>query len=340
MSQAAPHPDDATMDIGDHLEELRRRLIYALSGVVVASIATLMFGKQIVAWLCLPLIQAQRAAHVPAQTFTLTPIAGFAAYMKVSLVAAIIVASPWVVYQIWRFFESGLYPKERRAMILLAPFSAVMTTVGILFMYYIMLPVSLWFLISFSASFPLVEPGDSSFMFSVINPPTTMPAASSGNTAAPIATPTVIPLLSENPPVPIEGQLWLKMPEQQLQVYLDKQIRTLPLHTATLINPMIEIGQYINFVSVMAVGIVVAFQLPVIMLILGWWNIVDPKLVSHYRKYCVLACFGAGMLLTPSDVLSMMLLAFPLWGLFEFGLALMKIAHRRSGSTPPHAPTS
>ena len=337
MNETATNPDDATMDIGDHLEDLRRRMIYALSGVVAVCFVTLFFGKQIVAWLCLPLIQAQRSAHVPAQTFTLTPIAGFAAYMKVSLVAALIIASPWVVYQVWRFFESGLYPKERRAVILLAPFSAVMTTAGVMFMYYVMLPVSLWFLISFSASFPLVEPSDSSFMFSVINPPTTMPADPSGTTTAPApvpirTTPTVIPLLSENPATPIEGQLWLKMPEQQLQVYLDEQIRTLPLHTATLINPMIEIGQYINFVSVMAVGIVVAFQLPVIMLILGWWSIVDPQLLARYRKYCVLGCFGIGMLLTPSDVLSMMLLAFPLWGLFEFGLALMKIAYRRSGS--------
>ena len=330
MNEPEPHPDDAVMDVGDHLEELRRRLIYALVGVVVASAVTLVFGKQIVSWLCLPLIQAQRSANVPAQTYTLTPIAGFAAYMKVSLVAAIIVASPWVVYNIWRFFESGLYPRERRAMILLAPFSAVMTTVGVLFMYYIMLPVSLWFLISFSASFPLTDQSNQSFMFSVINPPTVSLTQPSGNTAALKTRPTVIPLLNENPPAPIEGQLWLKMPEQQLRFYIDGQIRTLPLHTATLINPMIEIGQYINFVSVMAVGIVVAFQLPVIMLILGWWSIVDPHLLSRYRKYCVLGCFGIGMVLTPADVLSMMLLAFPLWGLFEFGLALMKMAHRRS----------
>jgi len=154
MSETAPHPDDATMDIGDHLEDLRRRMIYSLSGIVAVSVGTLIFGKQIVAWLCLPLIQAQRSAHVPAQTFTLTPIAGFAAYMKVSLIAAIIIASPWIVYQVWRFFESGLYPKERRAVILLAPFSAVMTTAGVMFMYYIMLPVSLWFLISFLAQLP------------------------------------------------------------------------------------------------------------------------------------------------------------------------------------------
>ena len=336
MSDAAPHPDDTAMEIGDHLEDLRRRLIYALLGVVATSAVTLTFGRQIVAWLCLPLIQAQRSAHVPAQTFTLTPIAGFAAYIKVSLIAALIIALPWVVYQLWRFFESGLYPKERRAVLLLAPFSAVMTTIGVLFMYYVMLPVCLWFLISFSASFPLVGSGDTSVMFSVINPQSAplVDRAPSNNTTIPDNTLSVIPLLTENPPTPTEGQLWLKIPEQQLQVYLDGQTRTLPLHTTTLINPLIELGQYINFVTVMAVGIVVAFQLPVIMLILGWWRIIDPRMLSHYRKYCVLACFATGMILTPSDILSMMLLAFPLWGLFEFGLVLMRIAYRRSDATP------
>ena len=69
------------------------------------------------------------------------------------------------------------------------------------------------------------------------------------------------------------------------------------------------------------------------MLVVGWWGVIDPKLIAGYRKYCAISCFGLGMLLTPPDVLSMMLLGFPLWGLFEFGLVLMRLAYRRRGQT-------
>ena len=72
-----------------------------------------------------------------------------------------------------------------------------------------------------------------------------------------------------------------------------------------------------------------AFQLPVVMLVLGWTGVMASETVSQSRRYCIFGCFVAGALLTPADVLSMFLLAFPLWGLFEFGLLLMKLMERR-----------
>jgi len=69
--------------------------------------------------------------------------------------------------------------------------------------------------------------------------------------------------------------------------------------------------------------------LPVLMLVLGWTGVVRAETISQSRRYCIFGCFVAGALLTPADVLSMLLLAIPLWGLFEFGLLLMRVTQAR-----------
>ncbi len=318
------------MHLSEHLEALRYRMILALVGVLGAGVVMLVFGRRITAWLCVPLIEAQRAARVPTETYTLSPIAGFAVYLKVSMIAALVVASPWVVYQFWQFFAQGMYPSERRAVRLLAPFSAAMTALGVGFMYYLMLPVCLWFLISFTASFPLIDVGGPSPMFSALDKvygshPNT--DASPTNPASPPS--AVLPVLTGPPEAPVDGQVWFQLPQGQLKVQLEGHTRSVALRPASLVSPLIEIGQYINFVLVLGVGVVIAFQLPVGMLVAGWVGIINPSLIAGYRKYCVASCFGLGMLLTPPDVLSMMLLGFPLWCLFEFGLVLMRLAYRR-----------
>ena len=321
--------DEQRLSFGDHLEELRYRIILVLVGVCATAVGSLWFGKQLVAWLCQPLAHAQRSAHVPTGIYTLSPIAGFAVYLKVSLVAAVILASPWALYQMWRFLESGLYPRERRVVLLLAPFSAVMTAFGLLFLYYIMLPVCLWFLIAFANSYPMADVTESSLVLGVLS---AEPDRSHGQQTTPgTDVPVAVPVLIQNPLDPVDGQMWFNRSRSELNFHLDGETRTVPLRSSTLISPMIEIGQYISFAIVLAIGIVAAFQLPVVMLIMGWWSLIDPKWLAAYRKHCVLICFAVGMLLTPSDVLSMMLLAIPLWGLFEFGLLLMRATYKRGG---------
>lgn len=324
MTQPPPH-DEERLPFGAHLEDLRYRIVMALAGVGVTSVLTFWYGKEIVAWLCQPLADAQRGAQVTAGAYTFSPIAGFAVYLKVSLVAAAILASPWVIYQMWRFFESGLYPRERRAVLLLAPFSAAMTGLGVLFMYYLMLPVCLWFLILFATSFPVADNPEPTVIETNPAPTTQRDGSPAGQTDH--STGIVIPVLPQNPAAPLDGQIWFNGPKTELKVHLDGHTRTVPLRSSTLLNPLIEIGQYIGFVTVMALGIVVAFQLPVVMLIMGWWGLIDPRLIAQYRKHCVLVCFATGMLLTPSDIFSMLLLAVPMWGLFEFGLLLMRATY-------------
>jgi sec-independent protein translocase protein TatC len=82
-------------------------------------------------------------------------------------------------------------------------------------------------------------------------------------------------------------------------------------------------------VTWLALGVVIAFQLPVVMLILGWSQLVSPYWLAQYRKYCVFACFALGAIFTPADPVSMLVLALPLWGLFELGVLLMKLTYRQ-----------
>ena len=74
--------DELRMSFGEHLEDLRRRLILAIGGVVACCGVTLIFGQQILAWLCVPLMVAQRSVGVPAQAYAMSPLSGFAIYLK------------------------------------------------------------------------------------------------------------------------------------------------------------------------------------------------------------------------------------------------------------------
>jgi sec-independent protein translocase protein TatC len=158
MSRTTPrHPDEMQMSFGDHLEELRARVILSLVGVGVICIATLTYGTEIFTWLCQPLIKAQLEAGTDTGVIGLTPTAAFTTYLKVGLFSGLILASPWLLYQLWKFVSSGLYEHERRIVYILVPFSATMVLLAIAFLYYLMLPICLQFFLGFASKFTAVE---------------------------------------------------------------------------------------------------------------------------------------------------------------------------------------
>jgi sec-independent protein translocase protein TatC len=252
--------DEHRMPIGDHLEDLRRRLILGFVGALVPAVVLLMFGRDIIQFLCRPLLQVLADAGLPAQLHVTRVTTPFAVYLKVSIFGGLILGAPWLIYQLWKFVETGLYSTERRIVIILAPFSAVMVVLGLGFTYFIMLPICLAFFVHFMQGYPQ--------------------------------------------PTPNGG--------------------------VSMLHPIFEIGEYISFVTLLALGIAAAFQLPVAMLIIGWSGVVDPAFVARYRRHCVFGCFVLGAALTPVDLISMVVLAIPLYGLFEFGLMLMRAAYRRA----------
>jgi sec-independent protein translocase protein TatC len=140
-------PISYTMSLGDHLEELRARLILALLGLAVALIVCLFFGKLIISFIELPYI---KALGTEARLQSIAPADGFVSYMQICMVAGAVIASPWIFYQIWLFIAAGLYPNEKRYVYMAIPFSAGLFIAGALFFTLIIAPLTLRFLIIFN----------------------------------------------------------------------------------------------------------------------------------------------------------------------------------------------
>ncbi len=322
----APDPDQMQMSFGDHLEELRRRILMALAGVAVICIGTFAFGFHIIAWLARPYLDAQRALGYTPQLYAFDFSAGFSTYMMVAVIAAAVIGAPWVLYQGWLFVAAGLYEHERRAVHLLWPFSAVMTVLGVLFAYYILLPVSIVFFLNVAAFYPKLDLAEPGFM--------TRLAAGWGLTAPPsppdAPSPLQLPTFRADPSDLREGDVWLNVAEGRLKAYIDGKTRIFALQPDSMLTPYPDISRYVTSAAMIGLGVVIAFQLPVAMFILAWLGLVDPAWIARYRKYALFICVVLAAVLTPADVMSMALLFVPLYALFEFGLVLMRFTYRPS----------
>lgn len=336
------------MGLGEHLEELRRRIVFALIGPLAIAPVMLYFGRDIAAWLMMPYTEVLHTANLAPRLVAQSPMEGFTVYFKLSLIAALIAAAPWVIYQLWQFIATGLYPRERRVVYLLVPFSGIMSAAGVLFTYYIMLPVVLTFLVFFTIAYPAPEvdvgreaTGPMSRVLSM--------AADAAGARDPEATvdadspeqvpPQRLPLYREDPTDPTNGQAWINVTTGELRVmYGDRLHAYAPRGGQSVVEPLPRYNEYVGFVALLMLGIVIAFQLPVIMLTLGWIGTVSPQWVAKYRIYAVLICFVLGAVLTPQDPISMLILAIPLWLLFELGLLLMRWAYREPEQFDPGDP--
>jgi len=166
-----------------------------------------------------------------------------------------------------------------------------------------------------------------------------LPATDAPPPAQPPGTPGAfddIPILTKDPPNPRNGQVWILRQKKDkpgnLKVFYDDRARVVAnLGQRSLMQPMIDIKQYISFVMFMTLGIVIGFQLPVVMLVGGWTGVIPPTFVRKYRKYALFTSFVLGAFLTPSDPLSMMILALPLYLLYEFGIILISMTYKPRG---------
>jgi sec-independent protein translocase protein TatC len=152
-------PLETTMTLGEHLEELRLRLILALIGLAVTVGLCLCFGTAIIAFIERPYIEAM---GIKARLQSLAPADGFTSYMQISVISGLVLASPWIIYQAWMFISSGLYPHEKRYVYIVTPFSAGLFIAGALFFVFVIAPVTLKFLVMFNKQ---VLGVDSNFTF-------------------------------------------------------------------------------------------------------------------------------------------------------------------------------
>ena len=155
-----------SMTLLGHLEELRKRIILAVVGVVVGFFSCWSFADRIFGLMQQPIIQALRRHGLSGGLVYLNPTEPLNLYLEVGLVAGLFVASPFVFYQLWLFMAPGLYRKEKRYVL---PF--LVSTVGLflaggLFGYRMVYPASLNFLIGYGQRFqPMITIGEYTKLF-------------------------------------------------------------------------------------------------------------------------------------------------------------------------------
>ena len=137
------------MSLGDHLEELRTRLILGLAGVAIALIFSLALGGWFVKLLMLPYEFAASRAGIEYNMQAFRTMEKFTIYLKASIILAVIIASPWIIYQIWLFVSSGLYKHERKFVHVVTPISVGLFIIGVVFFLFVVAPLVLSFAINF-----------------------------------------------------------------------------------------------------------------------------------------------------------------------------------------------
>lgn len=141
------------MSFLEHLEELRRRLIYSIIAVVVGFFLCFGYAENIVGWMQKPIFEALQRNKMPQTLVYLNPTDPFNLYLKIGLLAGLFVACPFVLYQVWMFISPGLYRNEKRYVMPFMFSTIALFVSGGYFGYKLVYPAALEFLIGYGRQF-------------------------------------------------------------------------------------------------------------------------------------------------------------------------------------------
>ena len=142
--------EEKEMTFLDHLEELRWRIIYSLIGIVVGTI---------VAWIFIDFLMESvlllPAKHAGLKLQNLRPFGQLFIYFQVAVIVGLILSIPNVFYHLWKFIAPALHQKEKRYVKWIVLFTTFCFLCGVVFAYYVMLPLTLKFAVQFGT--PTIE---------------------------------------------------------------------------------------------------------------------------------------------------------------------------------------
>ena len=144
VERVQEHAD--TMTLQEHMMEFRNRLVKALLGVIVGTIAGFFFAGRVINYM----LAIATSVDTRIQILTLEPTEGFATYFTIALYIGIIVASPIVFYQIVRFLAPGLLPHELKYLMWGIPVASSLFIGGAVFANIFVIPSFIHFLITFT----------------------------------------------------------------------------------------------------------------------------------------------------------------------------------------------
>lgn len=133
---------DRKFSVWEHLEELRRRLLFAVIGLVICVTLSFFFTEKVILFLSNPIggLENLQAIEVTENV---------SVYMKVALLSGFTISLPWIFFQLLKFVIPGLTKTERRWLILSIPFATILFLSGVAFAFYVMLPSALPILTQF-----------------------------------------------------------------------------------------------------------------------------------------------------------------------------------------------
>ena len=216
-----------------HLLELRDRLLRLVMVIGVIFIILFPFAQDLYQWLATPVLEQGQGMIATG------PIAPVFIPYKVALLAAFLIALPYVFYQLWAFVAPGLYKHEKRLVVPLLTSSIALFYLGIAFAYYLLLPM----------------------VFKVV------------------------------------------------QAMTPEGVMAVP-----------DISAYLDFVMMIFIAFGFGFEMPIATILLISTGMTTAEKLAQKRPYIIVAAFVIGMLLTPPDIISQIMLAIPMWILFEIGL--------------------
>jgi len=146
-SQEAESAEGAKMSLTEHLMELRKRLVRSIIALLVGFGVCYYFKDYIFDIVTRPLTQV-----LPKSSYLIYTgmTEAFFTYMKIAFFASLILTSPFILYQIWKFVAPGLLPKERKYVVPFVLSSSLLFIAGVLFGYFVALPPAFKFFVSFN----------------------------------------------------------------------------------------------------------------------------------------------------------------------------------------------
>src|ERR1039457_6568498 len=158
-----------TMGFLDHLEELRKRIVYSIIAIAVGFFACWGYAENIYEVMQRPIMDALHSNGLSAKLVYLNPTEPFNLYLKVGAMAGLFVASPFVLYQLWCFISPGLYRNEKRYVMPFMVSTVTLFLAGGYFGYRLVLPAALVFLIGYGKEFqPMITLTEYSSLFLTI----------------------------------------------------------------------------------------------------------------------------------------------------------------------------
>ena len=139
-----------SMSLGDHLEELRARLMLCIAGIFGGLIFGMLLGKRLLKFLSDQYGHTLTQAGIEPKMQVMKIHGAFLVYLKISLLFGIVLASPWIFYQLWAFVSAGLYKRERKFVYIISPISSILFITGAVFFFFVVAPLAMLFFAKFN----------------------------------------------------------------------------------------------------------------------------------------------------------------------------------------------